>query len=114
MFNNLTHNFKTYDHFNIDTGVATSVKSLDLMCPTYQNPKGLEQRLNRMKDQLLAGADKIKLPGDAPDKMHDVNGRILHLVFPDVPLTTEQTNVLTSFINNPDNKFEVIITIVTS
>ena len=81
---------------------------------TYQNPKGLEQRLNRMKDQLLAGADKIKLPGDAPDKMHDVNGRILHLVFPDVPLTTEQTNVLTSFINNPDNKFEVIITIVTS
>ncbi len=122
MYNNLTHNYKTYDHFNLDTGVATSVKSIDLMSPTYkdafENAKGLEYRLNRVKDQLISGDDFIKnveVDGKYIDNQK-IERKALHLVFPDVPITNDQKNIIEDFVKNikKDNEIDIIITIVTS
>jgi hypothetical protein len=44
--NNLPWNYPVVDDFNWDTGVATSLKSLDLNAASYQDPTILANRLN--------------------------------------------------------------------
>jgi filamentous hemagglutinin len=43
---NLPQNFPVIDKFNWDTGVATSIKSIDLTAPSYQNMSTLSSTLN--------------------------------------------------------------------
>jgi filamentous hemagglutinin len=43
---NLPQNFPVIDKFNWDTGVATSIKSIDLTAPSYQNMSTLSNTLN--------------------------------------------------------------------
>lgn len=56
---NLPASFPTIDRFNDTTGVATSIKSIDLASKTYQNPARLEALVTRYIDKTgdFYGAD---------------------------------------------------------
>ena len=108
----LGHNYKTYDVFKKDTGIATSIKSIDPMCKSCRDVRGFENRLNRCLDQLDKGANTVFFEGGN----HDVLGKALNLALPDVPISNEHLDVLNNFIKKSKQDFniEVIVTIVKS
>lgn len=116
--NNLGHNFATYDHIDEATGLATSVKSIDPMCKTYKDTydqaKGFKRRVERCKDQLLAGKPDVIIKDEFGNSLPPikVKRRALHLVFPDVPLTADQKEVLGDFISSNKDKIDIFITVV--
>lgn len=52
MFNNLGDNFPTLDRFDFSTGLATSIKSIDLGAKTYQSISRLTSTLTGYVNQL--------------------------------------------------------------
>lgn len=116
--NNLGHNYPTYDHIDEASGLATSVKSIDPMCKTYKDTyeqaKGFERRLERCRDQLLAGKSEVVRKDELGNIISktEVKKRALHLVFPDVPLTADQNQVLRDFITKNKDKIDILITVV--
>ncbi len=116
--NNLGHNYPTYDHIDEASGLATSVKSIDPMCKTYKDTyeqaKGFERRLERCRDQLLAGKSEVVRKDELGNIISktEVKKRALHLVFPDVPLTADQEQVLRKFISDNKDKIDILITVV--
>lgn len=116
--NNLGHNYPTYDRFDEVSGLATSVKSIDPMCKTYKDTyeqaKGFKRRLERCKEQLLAGKSEIILKDEFGNPLDPlkVKRRALHLVFPDVPLTADQRKVLEEFVFLSKDEIDIFITVV--
>jgi hypothetical protein len=51
---NLPASFPTIDIFDTGTGTATSIKSIDLTAPTYQNPSALTSTINGYVDKVAA------------------------------------------------------------
>jgi filamentous hemagglutinin len=56
--NAIKGNFKVFDHYHPETGIATSTKTLDTASKTYQNPANINRQLNKYVD------DMVKFPGD--------------------------------------------------
>jgi filamentous hemagglutinin len=82
---NLPHHFKTFDIYNATTRKATSIKSLDTSCMTYQNVDTISRDVKKMIDKIVnfqqasltpKGGEKIILTSAKIDE------RILHLVIP--------------------------------
>ncbi len=65
--NNLGHNYRTYDHYDEASRVATSVKSLDPMKVSYQKPSCLKGKLYKYASDLNSGNNYIKFKGN-PEK----------------------------------------------
>jgi len=76
----------------IPNGIATSIKSIDLRAPTYQDPGALEARLERYVDKLAEfnGAQR----GETNIKSTDISGRTLDLVIPRGSMTSSQRDVI--------------------
>lgn len=106
--NNLGRTYKTYDHFDDTSKIATSFKSIDPMCKSYQTPSKFKGVLNKYANDLLAGANKVIYKGNP----YEIKKKCLNLVFPDVPLTKAQKEVLDEFIKKHSSEFDIVITIV--
>ncbi len=106
--NNLGRTYKTYDHFDDTSKIATSFKSIDPMCKSYQIPSKFKGVLNRYANDLLTGGNEVIYKGTP----YEIKKKCLKLAFPDVPLTKAQKEVLDEFIKNHSSEFDIIITIV--
>ena len=104
--------FSTYDHFDVDTGQAVSVKSLDTSCATYQTQNGLYNKLKSYVDVL----DDFK--GDTTDSGLDVDptmirSRVVDVAIPDRPLTPAQIAAFDEFKTYAATEdVSVVITVV--
>ena len=105
--NNLGRTYPTYDHFDLVNSIATSVKSIDPMCKSYQVESKFRGLLNTYKRHLLRGASEVTFNGTN----YKIKKRCLELVFPNVPFTSMQKEVLNQFISDNDT-FDIIITII--
>ena len=81
---------------------------------TYEQAKGFERRLERCRDQLLAGKSEVVRKDELGNIISktEVKKRALHLVFPDVPLTADKNQVLRDFITKNKDKIDILITVV--
>lgn len=106
--NDLGATYKTYDCFDEGSQVATSIKSIDVMAPSYRSKKGLKSRLNRYGNQLMNGKDYVIKNGSR----HDIEIKELNIALPDVPLTKGQKKAIDEFIEKNASRFRVRITVV--
>ena len=88
MKNNLGRTFKTFDNFDENTGIATSVKSINLDAKTYQSGSGLSSKIKSDIGATL-DFDNYKLNGNFL-KASDINKRIVNIVVDDKPLNQSQ------------------------
>ena len=112
--NNLGYTFKTFDNFDSATGTATSVKSVNLNAPSYQDGyKNINQLNNKLNNDIGKMLDfkEYRLNGvrlEAPE----INQRVLHIVVDNQPLTLQQQVNLQRTLNFARiNNVEVRVTI---
>ena len=88
MGNNLGRTFKTFDNFDKNTGIATSVKSINLDAKTYQSGSGLSSKI---KNDIGATLDfkEYKLNENYLNSSN-INGRVVNIVVDDRPLNQSQ------------------------
>jgi hypothetical protein len=77
---NLPASFPTIDRFNDRTGVATSIKSINLDAKTYQNPSRLEKLMTGYIDKV-SGFNGANWGGRVIDEF-DITARQLHVAIP--------------------------------
>lgn len=106
--NNLGFNYPTYDHFNLNGNIATSVKSLNPMCKSYIRGSSLMGRLNRYVRSLLNGKNNVLYKG----MERQIKEKCLEIVLPDVPLTDAQLIAIREFIETNSDKCKIVITIL--
>ena len=85
---NLPQNFPVIDRFDFATGVATSIKSIDLNAPTYQNAAALTSRLNSYVNSV-AGFQGASL-GDFDIRASQITARQLQLAIPSGGMSAAQ------------------------
>jgi filamentous hemagglutinin family protein len=106
---NVGGNFPVIDDFNFDTGVVTSLKSLDLGAATYQNPSILTTKLNGYIDSVanFSGAKWGGINIDASD----ITGRQLQLAVPGGTIAPFQQSVIDAATQNAaSNGVKLIVT----
>ncbi|MBQ3642697.1 hypothetical protein II906_12350 [bacterium] len=109
----LGKNFPIVDR--LENGVLVSTKSLDLGAKSYKNPEKLEKRLQKYIDQMNdfeKKYPKVKEPngmkwGKTELKSTQYTSKKLELIIPDMPMTTEQAQIIQEFIDK--HKISVII-----
>ena len=104
--NNLGATAETYDKL-VGT-VATSIKSVDVGCKTYQKASGFKSLLKKYADDLLEGDDVIKVNGQSVP----ITQKKLCLVFPDKILTDAQIKVIDEFIEHYSKWFNIEFIII--
>ncbi len=82
--------FRTIDNFT--DGIATSIKSIDLNAPTYQNALRLTYRLNQYIGNLADYEGGILLNTEV--KLESITGRTLNLVIPKGSMTAIQREAI--------------------
>lgn len=107
--NNLGRTYQTYDHYDKVSAIATSVKSIDPMCKSYQTSSKFKGMLNKYLKELAEGKDYVKFKND-PQK-YDILLRELKIALPDVPLTKAQKDVISVFIENAKEKYNIRVVI---
>ena len=99
--NNLGYTFKTFDNFDNTTGTATSVKSVNLNAPSYQddykNPNQLSNTLNGYINATL-NFENYTLKGKYLN-LSMIKTRELHIVVDNQPLTLQQQANLQRTLN---------------
>ena len=111
--NNLGHNYPTFDNIEKSTGTATSVKSRDITCQSYQSRSGLESTIKRDIDRVY-NFDNTKpfSYNNKEIKAGEINERVLKVVVPDVQLSEEQIEAINNAVEYGKSKnVEVIIVI---
>ena len=85
---NLPKSYPVIDRFDFATGVATSIKSIDLNAPTYQNAAALTSRLNSYVNSVAGfqGANFADVPIDASQ----ITARQLELAIPSGGMSAAQ------------------------
>ena len=110
MGNNLGRTFKTFDNFDKNTGIATSVKSINLDAKTYQNGSGLSSKIKGNINATL-DFDKYYLNGNGLTSSN-ITKRIVKIVVDDKPLNQLQIENFKKAIDYGKlNNVEVKITI---
>jgi hypothetical protein len=85
---NLPSNYPTIDRF--ENGVATSIKSIDLQAPTYQNISNLSSRLGSYIDKVSSFQGR---PWAGVDTTGQVTSRVLDLVVPSTATAPQQAAI---------------------
>jgi hypothetical protein len=101
--------FPTID--KIPDGVATSIKSIDLNAPTYQDDARLTYRLNKYIDDVVE-FNGANLANDEV-KLSDIEGRALHLAIPKGSMTEAQRRAIEAVRRRAqlgDRPLDIIIT----
>ena len=100
--NSLGENFPVFDRKDGNKPIST--KSLDIAAQSYQNPKTLERMLNQYVDSMknfetkyFKSSDTFKWTNGATISKSDYNSKVLEIVFPDVIMTEDALEVLTTF-----------------
>lgn len=104
--NNLGATAETYDKL-VGT-VATSIKSVNVECKSYQTASGFKSLLNKYANDLLKGADEIIVNGE----IITISKKTLCLVFPDTILTDTQLKVIENFIGSHKLDFNIEFVII--
>ncbi|MEM6273248.1 MAG: hypothetical protein AAF998_27825 [Bacteroidota bacterium] len=113
---NLPGNYPTIDYFDYSRGIASSVKSIDLLAGSYQTPAKLNAVLRKYVRQVSQFVGRGRWGGALPIRSRDINGRRLDLVIPPGG-TAEQTQIvqgLVAYGNSLPNPVEVVITIASN
>lgn len=94
--NNTGHNYPKIDHFDSETGNATSVKSLDTGAKSYQSYGQLHSKLNSYIKTAASydGNERQALPDGSVINSNMIKSRELRLVVPDKSLTKNQIRAL--------------------
>ena len=108
-------NFPVFDRIEKETSTIISTKSLDLGAKSYKEPEKLRKRLQKYIDQMNNFEEKYPKVKDAKGmkwgetelKSTQYTSRKLELVIPDMPMTTEQAQIIQEFIDK--HKISVII-----
>ena len=100
--------FPTYDKIDEINGVATSFKSMDLMCKSYQDVEKFEKRIIKYVENLLAGKNNVTVNG----KNVDIDKKVLNLIFPDVCLDENYKKVLTKLLEKYKDDCDFIFTVI--
>lgn len=85
---NLPRSYPVIDRFDSATGVATSIKSIDLNAATYQNAAALTSRLNSYVNSV-AGFNGAHF-ADVPINAADITARQLQLAIPSGSISAVQ------------------------
>ena len=100
--NSLGENFPVFDRKDGNKPIST--KSLDIAAQSYQNPKTLERMLNKYVDSMknfetkyFKSSDTFKWTNGTTISKSDYNSKVLEIVFPDVIMTEDALEVLTTF-----------------
>ena len=110
----LGYTFKTFDSFDESTGIATSVKAVNLNAKSYQdnykNQNQLSSKLNEYINKTL-DFDRYQINRKRLEASN-INQRVLHIVVDDHPLTPGQQINFQNAINYANlNGVEIKITI---
>lgn len=89
----LSRNFPTVDDGIFKDGVFTSMKSIDLNAPTYQNMEKLERTLNRYLDKMSDWEGQKKPWGAIAIPPSEIQEKVLNLGIPTGSMTAEQAKV---------------------
>jgi hypothetical protein len=89
----LSRNFPTVDDGIFKDGVFTSMKSIDLNAPTYQNMEKLEKRLNSYLEKMSDWEGQMKPWGEVRINPSSIRERVLNIGVPTGSMTAEQAQV---------------------
>lgn len=105
---NLPPGFKTIDRFN--GGVATSIKSIDLNAPSYQNGAAVLSKLNGYVDRVAAfkGASL----GDVVIDAAQITGRELQVAVPGMGTNAQQAAIAAAAARAQGVGVQVTVTVV--
>ena len=92
----------------MDSGVATSIKSIDTMCNSYQKSYKLSGKMKSDYRQLMKGKNTVIYNG----RERKILGKELNIAIPDVPLTNAQQEAINNFIKDYGNKCKITIMII--
>lgn len=100
----LPNSFPAIDGWSVEKGLVTSIKSIELRAPTYQDMEKFEERVGGYLQELEAyeGAEQaiqgIKIE---PER---IKGKVLHLGVPDAAMTLEQKAILEKLARELESK----------
>ena len=89
----LSRNFPTIDDGVFKDGVFTSMKSIDLNAPTYQNMEKLEKRLNSYLEKMSDWQGQRRPWGEHAISPSEVRERVLNIGIPNGSMTEEQAKI---------------------
>ena len=90
----LPNSFPAIDGWSIDKGLVTSIKSIELRAPTYQDMEKFEERVHGYL-QELESYDGTRGPVLGHwIKSERINQKVLHLAIPEGSMSSEQKKVL--------------------
>lgn len=90
----LPNSFPAIDGWSVEKGLVTSIKSVELRAPTYQDMEKFEERIGGYLKELEAyDGTRGPILGHWI-KSERINEKVLHLGIPDGSMTIEQKNVL--------------------
>lgn len=93
----LARNFPIIDDGIFKDGVFTSMKTIDLTAPTYQNMEKLEKRLNTCLEKMAEWNGQEKYWGGRRIDADEVQQKVLQLGVPNGTMTPEQAAVFEQF-----------------
>ncbi len=111
--NNLGHNFPTFDNFDEEKGVATSVKSRNTLSPTYQKAGKLESTTKADIDNIIKFDNTKDFTWNKKSiYAGDIKERRLELVLPNEQLSKDQINGLNNAIKYGETNGVKVIVII--
>ena len=98
---NLRASFRVIDQFDYHTGTATSIKSINLNAPTYQNASSLTSTVNGYVDSVAGfnGADF----GGVRIEQSDITAKQLNLAIPVGSASPAQQSVINAAVTRAQN-----------
>jgi len=89
----LAKNFPTIDDAGFRNGVFTSMKTIDLNAPTYQNLEKLQKRLNNCLEKVIDWNGQRNPWGGIAVSPSSIKERILNVGIPNGSMTADQVKV---------------------
>lgn len=90
----LPNSFKAIDGWSVDKGLVTSIKSIELRAPTYQDMEKFEEKLRVYLEELEAYDGTEQAIQGIKIEPERIRAKVLHLGVPDAAMTLEQKKVL--------------------
>ena len=100
----LPNNFPAIDGWSVDKGIVTSIKSIELRAPTYQNMEKFEERVGGYVRELEAYDGTRGIIQNIDIRSERIKGKLLHLGIPDGALTNAQKNVIEKFARELESR----------
>lgn len=85
------------NRFDVDTGTAWNIRTMDLTCAQYQDKSGIEKKLKEEIDKIYNYNKKVVIQGDPNKTAYDIKNKKVMIVIPKNTKTKEFEKIFAEY-----------------